>query len=168
MIVCDDNNICDTTLVIVTIEPVICGDLFAGLADTVSLRTNDCEDGAELCIEIPLAEFSNYILRDNQEIYSGYTWGCEYDSLVTFSSFTFPSQGQVGPYVLENWSINGEVHSTTFMTINDLVDSMNVWDTNSNWTFNATAFLIAGGNPANDYGSLSLSLIHISEPTRPY
>ncbi|HFC00685.1 MAG TPA: gliding motility-associated C-terminal domain-containing protein, partial [Phaeodactylibacter sp.] len=71
--------------------------------------------------------------------------------------FVLPGQGAFGPYELESWSINGQMYSTTFMTIPELVDSMNVWDTMSTWVFDAQSLIVSGGNTENNFGQMHIS-----------
>jgi len=80
-----------------------------------------------------------------------------FDSVVTYSSFTIPSQGTFGPYNLDSWTVNGVTYSGQFMTTFDLVDSMNVWDVNSNWVLDPATLIISGGNPLNVYSNIKVT-----------
>ncbi|MEM9819519.1 MAG: gliding motility-associated C-terminal domain-containing protein, partial [Bacteroidota bacterium] len=155
VVICDATGTCDTTTLIVTVNPPACTD-YLDSSDTTNLTTSNCAAGASYCVEIPLEEFYQYVLTDNGATYQGDIWGCSFDSSYTYSTFIFPSQGAVGPYRLEGWSVNGVGHTTEFMRVGQLVDSMNVWDPMGNWSYDAAAHLIQGGYPQSNYGSLRI------------
>ncbi|MEM8906367.1 MAG: gliding motility-associated C-terminal domain-containing protein [Bacteroidota bacterium] len=155
VISCDATGQCDTTILIITVDPPICTDYLAS-TDTTVLATDNCVEGAAFCVAIPLEAFYEYAFTDNGLPYRGNTLGCSFDSSYTYSTFIFPSQGQVGPYRLERWVANDNSYEMEFMTIQQLVDSMNVWDPMGEWSYDAAAHLIRGGYSQHTYGSLSI------------
>jgi len=157
VIICNEALVCDTTIIIINVvNPAPCpGSIFTE-ADTAIVITSDCATGGDLCVDIPFWDINQYTITDNENVYTDATYGCALDSLVSYSTFTFPSSGNIGPYLLEGWRFNNENYQTSFANISELVDSMNVWDTTSNWSFSASRQIISGGNPDNQYGRLSV------------
>ncbi len=142
---------------VVADDCVECVDVVAISNDT--LATYNCEGQIPYCVDIDLEEIVNYYITDNSLPYEGAFWGCEFDSVLSYSIFTIPSQGTFGPYVVNSWNVNGEHFNGEFMTVNDLVDSMNVWDTSSHWTFDQNTLLISGGNPQNSYSNMTITQV---------
>jgi len=133
------------------------GGFLAIATDTI--MTMNCGGTIPYCVEIELEDILNYYITDNGDEFTGDIWGCNFDSVVTYSAFTIPSQGTFGPYNLNSWTINGVSYSGAFDTTNDLVDSMNVWDTNSNWNLDPATFIISGGNPVNVYSNMQITQV---------
>ncbi|MFT6708132.1 MAG: gliding motility-associated-like protein, partial [Flavobacteriales bacterium] len=130
--------------------------------DVIAISSNtipiyDCSGQAAYCTDIDLEDVLNFTITDNGLPYSGNFWGCEFDSVLTFSAFTIPSQGTFGPYHVDSWTVNSVTYSGVFMDIYDLVDSMNVWDPSSNWVYNNLTLIISGGNPANSYSNIKIT-----------
>ena len=128
--------------------------------DSITLYTSDCNEPAYYCIDVSLDDVLNYTIMSNGELYNNFFGGCDFDSIVSYSLFLLPGQGNFGPYELNSWMLNGEVHTTSFMTISELVDSMNVWDPISAWVFNPTTVIITGGNTQNSFGQMLIEQIN--------
>jgi len=157
VIVCNVAGICDTTIIIINVgSPAPCPGEIWNTVDTASIVTSNCVIGGEYCVDLPFVQINNYQILDNGQLYTDATFGCAIDSVVNYSTFTFPSNGNVGPYQLENWRVNGVGFNTEFMTISELVDSMNSWDNSTTWYFDAARSTINGGNPENTYGNMSV------------
>lgn len=135
-----------------------CGN---GFLDTemVTLGLGDCSGTTPLCIEIPFNEIGDYMIMDNGVAYANTLSGCDFDTSYSINYFALPDQGTSGPYNLDAWMIGDSTYSGQFMTIADLVDSMNVWDTTSVWTIDTTNFLIEGGSTALTYGNMTVTQI---------
>ena len=157
VIVCNEEAICDTTIIVINVgSPAPCpGEIFME-TDTATVISSNCTIGGDLCVDIPFMEINDYTITDNGYIYTIATHGCAADSLVSYSTFTFPSGGNIGPYQLESWQVNNEDYQLLFENIQELVDSMNVWDSNANWSYNPNDAIISGGNRANIYGQLNV------------
>jgi len=68
-----------------------------------------------------------------------------------------PGFGMSGPYTIGNWLVNGTVYmANTVANINDIVDSLNLWDPNGNWELDTDNYMINGGDPNNTYGDLTV------------
>ena len=80
--------------------------------------------------------------------------------MVSYSFFVLPGGGNFGPYQLNSWSINGQTQSIQFNTIPDLVNYMNIWDTNSTWIFDPGSMMVTGGNASNSYTNMNITQIN--------
>ncbi|MFK7807404.1 MAG: gliding motility-associated C-terminal domain-containing protein, partial [Saprospiraceae bacterium] len=134
-----------------------CDDLEVTSSSPDTIPLYGCEGQAPYCIDISLEDILGFEITNNGQPYTGSYWGCGYDTLVTISTFPIPSQGLFGPYEVNSFMVNGINYSGTVMDIFDLVDSMNVWDTNSNWVYNNLTLSISGGNSNNTYSTLTIT-----------
>ena len=125
--------------------------------NSASLELTDCNGLAELCVDIPLDQILDYTITDNGVNYANSFAGCDFDTSLAYTYFTLPGQGNAGPYTVDAWSIDGTVFSGGFMTIDDLVDSMNVWDATGTWTVDPVSLIISGGNSSTTYGNISIT-----------
>ena len=137
----------------------------------------DCTEPQYYCFGIPPDSLSYYTILDNGMPYQGETYVCEEDSLINYSYQLLPGTGFSGPYQLFQWEVNGVNHTGTFSNINQLMDSMSVWDPAGMWTPWYDAYSICGSATGNTstYGPLVIgqlstgfsSIIQPSLSTRP-
>ena len=157
VVICNAEAICDTTIIIINVgSPDPCTEEIFMETDTATVISSNCLLGGEFCVDIPFFEINNYSITNNGIAYTDATLGCAIDSVINYSTFTFPLGGNVGPYILETWMFNNISYETTFMNIPELVDSMNVWDSTSNWSYDPNRAIISGGDLDNVYGILSV------------
>ncbi len=155
------NAMGDRTVVFISIEVIPpCGAGF--LPDSLDLILNDCGSTTQLCVDIPINEIFNYAITDNGILYNGNFQGCNFDTALSYTVFTVPAQGTVGPYNVDSWTVNGNMFSGGFNTVPELVDSMNVWDVTGTWTFDPVTLIIAGGNSTTTYGSMTITQVNTS------
>jgi len=64
-----------------------------------------------------------------------------------------------GPYSVVNWEVNGVPFSGDFLTISDLVDSLNVFDPTGNWVDDPATLRIEGGNTNTTYSGLEILIV---------
>ena len=153
------NGTGDRTDVIITITVTPpCGNGFLTM-DTATLGLSDCAGTTEFCIEVPLGQINQYDITDNGMAYTNGFSGCDFDTSFSYNYFSLPGQGGAGPYNVDLWTVNDSMFAGTFLTIADLVDSMNVWDTTGVWTFDTNSFLIEGGNTASTYSNITVTQI---------
>lgn len=134
-------------------------------ADSFLVQVSDCAAEGDVCIDIPVLDIANYSFIIDGTVYSGGFSGC----METFTNFFDYSQlfgqGNLGPYSLDSWDVNGTVFTGQFQDIPELIDSMNVWDPTGNWVANTTDQTITGGNPTSVYTTMFCTVINISAPT---
>lgn len=116
----------------------------------------DCSlDSGLLCLPFNFTALNDKTILLDGAPYTGSIIGCGLSSIFTLNYDALPSQGLTGPYILENWNINGTDFTGVFNTIQELADSMNLWDPTGNWQVVTDpvsgANLIQGGNTANVY-----------------
>ena len=137
-----------------------------GLDDTLKYKiSNNCSASVDVCIAIPLSEMSNYQITNNGQPYSNGIAGCDFDTLNLYDYTSLFGQGALGPYILQSWSINGSIFSAPFNSIDELVDSMNVWDPTGNWTHDNPNNEISGGTSGNTYSDMVIWSVVISSST---
>ncbi|MGB1216651.1 MAG: SprB repeat-containing protein, partial [Saprospiraceae bacterium] len=133
--------------------------LDCGIFDTDSLDVTifDCNIGAELCLDIPIAEYvaGEYDIFIDGQI-QPLLGGCTTSDVGGYNYFLVFGQGDAGPYFLDSWEVNGVEFSGEFLDIPALVDSMNVWDIGGDWENVDVASLISGGVPGNTYGNMTI------------
>ena len=129
--------------------------------DLATINTANCGDLGCFCLadSVDINTLRNdYTITDNNVAYSGGYRGCNFDTIYSYTYFTVPDMGTRGPYRLDYWQINGTDRSiASFNTIQQLVDSMNVWDPIGNWKIEPTVFTISGGSTRNTYGQMKIT-----------
>lgn len=126
--------------------------------DTLHAYSPDCQS-ANVCLPIPAAEFSHYVVFQNGSPYASGVSGCDFDTTITYSYNTLFGLGNMGPYHLDTWSVNGEAHDGMFMNIPDLVTMLNQWDPQGNWTQDANTLSIKGGHSGSDYSDMGVTVM---------
>ncbi len=120
--------------------------------------------------EVPFCAAFDYRVALRSERYldgvavPGFAEGCDYDTLVFYPYFTFPYQGSRGPYVLEEWTVNGRATRDTFANVSALIVRLNVFDPGGNWTNDPITKNIIGGVKGRRYGAMKI--LHIADGIR--
>jgi gliding motility-associated-like protein len=153
--ICDDQGTCLSTTIFVNLLPDCIGGLDIFTEETVVLESYDCGSDTEYCLDVPMTSIDSFIFLDNN-IQVAQTVGCSYDSVYLYAFFSVPDQGQGGPYTLSSWSVNDQIYSGEFNSIQELVDLMNAWDSASNWEIDSTNMAIIGGSSTNSYKDLKI------------
>ncbi|MFK7936191.1 MAG: SprB repeat-containing protein, partial [Saprospiraceae bacterium] len=123
--------------------------------DFAFVQTTDCEGTTKFCFDLPAVDVPNYEVTIDNEPYEQGFRRCKFDTLGIYSFITLLNSA--GPYDLNSWTINGEAFTSTFQTIPDLVDTMNVIDPFGNWELSEDGLLATGGFSGNAYGALNIS-----------
>jgi len=112
------------------------------------------------CVPLPLDELQNFNFFLDGEAYAGGFEGCMNDSTFSYTYFPIPDRGAVGPYQVTSWRINEMNFSGGFNTLDDLLDSMNVWDATGEWRMDTVMMMFKGGNSGTNYGSIDIVQIN--------
>lgn len=139
----------------------ILNDTLVSIEDTVYVQVGDCSLKGQVCIDIPPSEISNFQITNNGFPYSGGLLACDIDTLI---AYVYSNLSTPGPYLVQSWFINGELITGDFQVIDDLVDSMNVWDPIGNWTLDPTSQIIIGGSTDNVYSDMNLWVVPTATP----
>ncbi|MFK7809186.1 MAG: gliding motility-associated C-terminal domain-containing protein, partial [Saprospiraceae bacterium] len=141
---------CTDTIIV----DVLCNQCPAAYTGPLVIETEECDDLTQVCTEIAQGNLSNYLITDNGFIYENGFTGCDFDTLPPFYSAT---NFNLGAYTLDSWIVNSDTFSLdNFNNVQELVDSMNVWDPLGDWTLDNNQFITAG-NLVNTYGDLVIS-----------
>ncbi len=146
---------CEDTLIIV-INCIPCGELYSG---STNYELDNCNDNQAVCFEIPTNDYAEYIVSIDGLVYNGSVNACSTDSFYRYDYSTIPGGGVLGPYLLQNWTINNTTYLGGFNTIEDLVDSMNVWDVGASWEIDNLLQIITGGVNENAYSNIEVTQI---------
>jgi gliding motility-associated-like protein len=138
------------------------GNIFP--VDTVHQYTLDCGT-MELCLPLPAANLSNYSVFLDGNPYSASIAGCDFDTTVTYSYATLFGVGNLGPYHLDSWSMNGSDYEGTFDNIDDLVDMLNDWDPEGQWEHETSTLSIKGGTPGYIYSDMEVTVMSNGTPS---
>ena len=133
--------------------------------DQITVATYDCDQTVDVCIDLPLSQYSDFQVTIEDQPYTGIIAGCNFDTIFNYTYSTLLGQGTMGPYQLDNWTINGQNFTTEFNTIDDLVAQMNIWDPNGNWTHNPNMMLIIGGAAGNSYSNMDVTALLNNMPS---
>ncbi len=134
-------------------------DFFGGL-DTIMIQAPDCQSAATYCFEISTQDVFQAQILDNGMSYTLPIIGCNFDSLVVEYDYgQLFGQGNLGPYDLLSWTVNGNTFSGEFADIPALIDSMNVWDPDGNWMIASVGQFIIGGAFGSDYSTMIIEAI---------
>ncbi|MBK8564664.1 MAG: gliding motility-associated C-terminal domain-containing protein [Saprospiraceae bacterium] len=135
------------------VELIPGGQLFA--------NANCALDTGLLCLPFNFADLQGKTIElDGVPYPFSQLQSCGLDSLLRLNYDALPSQGLIGPYSVNAWTVNGSAFSGVFNTPAELLDSMNTWDPTGSWQLvvdPATgATSIIGGNFANSYGDFTI------------
>ena len=114
----------------------------------------DGSSPVEVCVPIPFLDNNLYNIILNNEPYTLPATACDIDTLIQYSYVVLFGLGQDGPYQIDEWQANGQVFSGQVQTMDDLTDSLNVWDPTGGWTHQPAQFSIVGGDSSGAYGSI--------------
>ncbi len=157
LIICDDLEICDTTVLIASVVPANCPEIIVD--ETASITVVECFELGFYCLPINPVDLFNYQITDNGEPYFQGFAACDFDSILFYQTNLLDLQAPDGPYELVNWAENGENHSIpVFEDLEQLLDSMNVWDPEGDWIINSAGD-IQGGTESGTYGILEINQI---------
>jgi gliding motility-associated-like protein len=115
--------------------------------------TQECDLPGRVCIPIPFANISAYSILDNGVSYSGNPLGCDFENVLMYITNAFQNGG---PYVVNEWAINGQIYTGNFTNLEGLLTWMNQIDPVPGWRLQDPNFIF-GGDLAKVYGPLKIS-----------
>jgi len=116
---------------------------------------NDTSNTERICLPIALEDINNYeILVDGNDYVPDH--GCDFENLTAYSYALVEGQGTTGMYRIENWEVNGQMHTTEVETMQELTNWMNTIDPTGNWINNSSILTIIGGDPSKTYGEMKV------------
>ncbi len=133
--------------------------------DTFYVQISDCLTNGDVCIDIPLDDIGDLIFSEGGNMYTNGFAGCMESFNSSYDYSQLFGQGNIGPYMLDSWDVDGTIFSGMFANIPDLVDSMNLWDPTGSWVLNSGNQTITGGNPSLEYFPMDVTVISINLPS---
>ena len=130
--------------------------------DTFYVQISDCLANGDICIDIPLAEIGNYNFSEGGNMYINGFVGCMESFISSYDYGQLFGQGNIGPYMLDSWDVDGTEFSGMFANIPDLVDSMNLWNPTGSWVLNTGTQSITGGNSSLEYFPMEVTVVAIN------
>ena len=132
-----------------------CPDLVPSYAQQLSMP--DCNTASAWCIAVSPAQLAAYTIEIGGVSYEDNITACEFNARSIFYDISVLAQVGRDPFELTNWVVNGQIYSGSFLEINVLVDSMNVWHPAGNWTFDVASGIISSNNVSASVSTLSIS-----------
>ena len=132
-----------------------CGDCKSIVPETEVTVASGSNIG-QICLPIDLADIDRYEITANGTILTP-NHGCDFQNLTAYSYSFLPGIGNEGPYKIDNWVVNGISYGGMVNNMLELVNWMNSLDPTGNWLYDSQVLLIIGGNPSNDYGTLTIT-----------
>ncbi len=124
---------------------------------TIQLTVNNCTQSGSLCLPIEQNNLDAYTITLNGEKWDMDGVGsCQLNYSYAYTYFTIPDKGEVGPYTLVNWMINGIPQTGVFEKVEDLVQLMNQIDARGNWELDASTLTIRGGVTGVVYSNMTI------------
>lgn len=128
------------------------------------VTVTNCNDKGNVCIDIPLEDLQNYSFNDNGAAYNGGVGACDFDTLINYNYNTLFGQGSQGPYMLNQWMVDGQTFSGQFADIPELVSMMNEWDSEGSWEHSEADLSILGGAASTDYSMMNITVVSNGTP----
>jgi large repetitive protein len=154
---CDNGTppLCDTAMVYITIEP--CKE---DIVPIDTLKVIEKNDSIFVCLPLRYEEGFNYDFYNGLALLNTTREACDFDTLYQYNYFVLPNQGAGGPYRLDYWTVNGKTYTAnSIATMQQLTDSMNVWDAAGQWRLDIPNQSIVGGLKTNDYRDMRFTTI---------
>lgn len=145
-------------------ENNLCLNTESVFVNIISQEQIDCQTGVmEYCLAISVDSFVNYEILVNDVPYNGAITACQ-GNIYAYTYFTLPVKNRDSDYLLKNWDIDNRSFTTRFNNVQQLVDSMNVWDIRGNWFLNEELSIIEGGSAGQVYGALDIFNFETNNP----
>ena len=138
-------------------QDIVSQDFFAAVV-------NNCNGTADVCLDIPLESSAGYTFLADDAPYAGEITGCAWDTLLNYDYSGLFGQGSQGPYLVTDWTVNGETFSGQFQDIPALVALMNEWNPEGNWVHNPAGTSVDGGQPDGSYGFINITVLSNGMP----
>ena len=153
-----DANGCSTTIDSIEITQCEPCPLQVG-KDTLIYFAEDCESTTQICLNYDIDPLNPLeVILNGNEIDLFEINSCGTDTIDLYSYATLLGFGRISPYQVTSWPVNDQVFSGSFNTLEELIDSMNIWDPLGDWQLSEKGAFIEGGSPGTSYGSMEAIL----------
>ncbi len=139
-------------------------------SDTLFATVDGCSNTATFCIEEDPFVLSTYAIFDNGQPHTAGLDPCGFEMNQGYDYATLFGGGNLGPYSVNSWTVDNTTYTGEFLTMDDLIDSLNTWNPLGNWSFTTSPMFIYGGDSnIFTYGELVIEAIDFSAvSTFPY
>ncbi|MEM6319106.1 MAG: gliding motility-associated C-terminal domain-containing protein [Bacteroidota bacterium] len=122
-----------------------------------SILMPNCDSTIFYCFNQYTPEaLENYTITDNGEIIDSNRFEiCNFQQVCIYTYAQINNIG--GDISVDSWTVDGITYSGIVGSIQELVDSMNVWDEDGNWIVLPEVLIIQGGHVGGDYSRMELS-----------
>ncbi len=152
--------VCDTTILDFTVLSACDLGLFPNTTDTIPSQGNP----TPYCLSVERTQLNAYSITVDGLVYNGPVRDCDFEQQYFYNYAPLFGNGGLGPYTLTSWTFNGQDFSTTFQDPTELETFMRATDPAGNWSLDAGAFNIIGGEPNSSYGTMII--VHDGTGTR--
>lgn len=125
-----------------------------GSKDTLLLQANNCGGLATICLPVDFQRANQLEFFDNGVLSPQILRPCDLDTILIYSFRNLYGEGDLGPYILDSWIVDGITQIGNFNDLPDLANLMNMLDPGGNWTYEPANKTIFGGNTQNSYGDI--------------
>ena len=119
----------------------------------------------DVCLPIPAGDLPDYQISKDGSPYTAGMTGCDFDTTITYSYNTLLGLGNMGPYHLDSWTVNGQLHNGMFMNIPELVTMLNAWDPQGDWVHEPASLSIKGGTSGAEYSEMKVTVMANQTPS---
>ncbi|MEY4936197.1 MAG: hypothetical protein RIS64_2556 [Bacteroidota bacterium] len=120
--------------------------------DSVVARTADCQLGVAVCIDsFTYDDLSNYRFTLDGQPFNANFATCKVDTMHAYSYLVIFGEGELGPFSLEEWLVNGDTFRLRFANLRQLKDSMVAWNPSGQWQLDPISNIIFGFANGSNY-----------------
>ncbi|GEM_PF-1961820 len=117
----------------------------------------DCDSTIFYCFnQYTAADIEAYTVLDNGVMVDSTRFAiCDFQQVCIYTYAQISNTS--GDIRVDSWIVDGVTYSGTVASIEELVDSMNVWDEGGNWTILPDVLIIEGGHLGGNYSRMEIT-----------
>lgn len=146
----DTNNITINCTSSIPCDPLV-------TQDNYNFTILDCSETVPVCLDVEPSVWDTYTVSLDGSSFVGSTQGCQ--GQITGYSYLIDLNG-IGAsnsnFEVISWFVNGNEFSGMFSTPQELLNLLNTWDSQGNWTFDAVTNIYRTINTSNAYSDISI------------
>ncbi len=125
--------------------------------ESVHVVVPDCDSTLYYCLEqYTPEELAYYTILDNGIVVDSSRFGkCNFQQVCIYTYVHL--LGLPGPIQVDSWTVNGVTYSGMAANLEELVDSMNVWDQGGNWIILPESTVFQGGHVGGAYSQMEIT-----------
>jgi len=125
--------------------------------ENLTILMPDCDSTIFYCFnQYTATDIENYTVSDNGIIVDSSRFEiCDFNQICIYTYAQI--NNATGDIRVDSWIVDGVTYTGTVSSIEELVDSMNVWDEDGNWVILSEALIIQGGHLGGDYSRMEIT-----------